>query len=365
MDISRKLIEEFRDKVNDNSYFVLHKYGEQNNINQWNCICSSMDWIEVSIDYILEYKDKVTNRNFDMTVYGYISAIDNILEAINQLHRVLINPKTIPFKGDSKIFFKNKFDYDDDKYFKHIRAVFGAHPVNLKDTQGKWFASYPTSNSLEYDYAVSLWSNKLDINDITFGFKIEDLNKFLYLRYTYLNKLIEIIELEFKNFEKDMQKIKIPEEETPLKKLENLRLASKQRLNNDYYKESIDKLIYIYSTKFSTNKNKTIITEYLEKADKMIEELQYNLQNMVFDDLRYDIFDYNVPKEIRYQISKFFDQVIYFRLNLSGYSPYFFKNIMIEIREYFKNDLILNEEMEIDEIYFLVSALLHLKTKQP
>lgn len=362
MDISRELINKFRDEVNDNSYFVLHKYGEKDNKNQWNCICSSMDWIEVSIDYILEYKNKIQKKSFDMTVYGYISAIDNIFEAITQLHRVLLETKEVPFNNEYNIFLNNELKYDDNKYFKHIRAVFGAHPVNLKVAKGKCFASYPSAYHDEYDYAVSIWSNNLDVQDIIFGFKIDDLNKFLYSRYTYLNQLIKIINKEFKNFEENMKKKIISEGNTPLEKLQNLQVASKERLDNEYYKETIGNLIFLFNANFpSEHKNKVLVNKYLKKAQKTIDELYSKLQNMIFDNLEYDIFDYNIPRDISYEVSKFFDQIIFYRLNLQDYNQYFLKNIISRLKEYFEDDIIIDKNMEISEIYLLISAVLHFK----
>lgn len=49
--MDEKLIDKFRDRVNKN-YFVLHKYKNVNGKNKWNCICSAMDWISVSVHYL-------------------------------------------------------------------------------------------------------------------------------------------------------------------------------------------------------------------------------------------------------------------------------------------------------------------------
>ena len=51
--LDSKLIDLFREKVNDNGAdFVLHRYRNINGKNQWSIICSAMDWISVVVDEI-------------------------------------------------------------------------------------------------------------------------------------------------------------------------------------------------------------------------------------------------------------------------------------------------------------------------
>ncbi len=173
--IDIELIIKFRDKVNSNSYFVLQRYKNMNEKNQWNIICSCMDWISVAIRNLYDMKNDNTNIDvLSMQTYLYISSIDIIFEAIIQLHRVLACDNSIPFKNDNSVFQKNTpFEHmDDNTYFKHIRATFGAHPVNLNDKSGQWFASWPYKDSMdEYDFQVRLYSNKPNQEDITFGCK--------------------------------------------------------------------------------------------------------------------------------------------------------------------------------------------------
>ncbi len=87
--IDIELITKFRDKVNSNSSFVFQKYKNLNEKNQWNIICSCMDWISVAVRNINNMKND--NSNIDvlsMQTYLYISSIDIIFEAIKQLHRI-------------------------------------------------------------------------------------------------------------------------------------------------------------------------------------------------------------------------------------------------------------------------------------
>ncbi len=237
--IDIELITKFRDKVNSNSYFVLQRYKNVNEKNQWNIICSCMDWISVAIRNLYDMKNDNTNIDvLSMQTYLYISSIDIIFEAIIQLHRVLACDNSIPFKNDNSVFQKNTpFEHmDDNTYFKHIRATFGAHPVNLNDKSGQWFASWPYKDSMdEYDFQVRLYSNKPKQEDITFGIKFNELNNFLNLRYSYLNNLIEMINNQYNNYVLEKKERIISTDKNIIKQLEILLEEGKDRLNNDYY----------------------------------------------------------------------------------------------------------------------------------
>ena len=112
-----KLIDLFREKVNNNGAdLILHRYRNNNGKNQWSIICSAMDWISVVVG-----------------VMTFIVCIDVLWEAIQQLHRVLLNTENIPFVNEKSVFQHKKFETTDNKYFKTIRACFATHPVNLKD----------------------------------------------------------------------------------------------------------------------------------------------------------------------------------------------------------------------------------------
>lgn len=51
------LINEFREVVNKNN-FTYFRYSNNRNKNQWNCICSAMDWITVAVEHLADYPKK-------------------------------------------------------------------------------------------------------------------------------------------------------------------------------------------------------------------------------------------------------------------------------------------------------------------
>lgn len=190
MNVNDNLIVKFRDTVNSNSDFVLHSYQSRDGKNHWNIICSCMDWISVSIRFLS--KNISLDEDIDVRVmqfFSIISAVDIVYEAINQLHRVIFINNTIPYHQNIEIFQNNKLGLDDNSYFKELRAMFGAHPVNLKHRNNeKWYASWPYDHYKSEDstFELRLYSNKVGVDDITFGVNINDIEKFLKQRYEYL-----------------------------------------------------------------------------------------------------------------------------------------------------------------------------------
>lgn len=90
-DIDDKKITAFRQLVNDNNRFVLKAYANKQGKNQWNLICSSMDWISVAIRNLHCFP--ALDSNIDvrvMQIYSLISSIDIVNEAVMQLHRVFL-----------------------------------------------------------------------------------------------------------------------------------------------------------------------------------------------------------------------------------------------------------------------------------
>ncbi len=351
--IDKQLFHDFNRKVNGDSYFTLSAYRNKNGKNQWSCICACMDWISVTMDYLSSHEFQTQNINvMSMQVYTYISSIDIIWQSIQQLHRVIVDDKTMPFKGERSIFKDNAICIDDNEYFKHIRAVFGAHPVNLNDKNGKWFASWPTTGIYtQYDFAVSLYSANSSEDSIVFGFKFEELNDFLKSRYNYLSLLTDALDKQYKKFSSSLASELIPTANTPLEQLKILEAECKRRLDNDYYKYTIEDLIILFEADCSLECNRILVTEYRSNLLDLIQELKNALQQMNFDELKYGILlDSAYPQKIHYHLSK-----IYECLRGSTYD-FMFDHYVEVIGEFLQNHVTLNSEMDNKELFLLIKT---------
>lgn len=353
--MDKSIILNFRDFINENVDFMVQHYINENEKNLWNCICSCMDWIDISIDYINSIQYDYENINVKtMQIYSYISSIDIIFEAITQLHRVIVNRKTVPFKNDSTVFNK-KLNMDDNNYFKHIRAIFGAHPTNIEISGLRYFASWPTEKIFtECDFEVRLYTNDKDGEDIITGINFDELNQFLEIRYNYLNKLISNMELDIKKDIKKKSEIKINTVDDPIEQLEILRSELDKRLNNDYYKDLINNLVIMFTANITEVRNKEIIFNYTQKLRLLIDEIRENIQNMEFRELENEhLINFNLPKEIRYEISKTYNYI-----HSDRYEPLLEFNIN-QISKYLNEYVIINPKMDKNELLLVLNTGLY------
>lgn len=114
--MDRSLITQFRKKVNDH-HLVWHMYHNRDGKNQWNIICSAMDWIDVVIDNIsVDNLDRKNDNVSSVKMMTFINCIDVLWEAIQQLHRVFNKTTQIPFEGDVSLFSNKMYSTDDNEY---------------------------------------------------------------------------------------------------------------------------------------------------------------------------------------------------------------------------------------------------------
>ena len=194
MKLDSDLIKQFREKVNEDVVIsqLRHNTDEKN---YWGLVCSAMDWISVGIDgvdtsnLLFEPSNEASRR-----LMAFITYIDVIWESIQQLHRVFTDGDEIPFSNDYSIFHKEE---TDNKYFKELRAMFMAHPMNLNgDSKNeKWFASWSTTSyTSEGEFSVILYSNNPTEEPREDYISVYKVMKFIDKRYNLLNDYMAKIE---------------------------------------------------------------------------------------------------------------------------------------------------------------------------
>ncbi|MCL1145411.1 hypothetical protein L2747_05180 [Shewanella marinintestina] len=313
--VSEDKFRDFRDLVNSNSSFVYQIYKDKGGKNLFNLVCSCMDWVTVSVRHLENVPE--FDKNLDtkcMQVYSLISSIDLIFEAIKQLHRVFVNEKNIPFSGEKKCFKNRLFlNEDDNTYFKTIRACFGAHPVDLKQSNSKRFASWPFESHFNSgDLCVHLYSRDVNEEDLALNLNINELLEFLTTRYDYLDVITGKIQSLFIEYQKSLSNQPIETKSDPLEQLYVLRAESEKRLDNEYYNGEIDDLIMIFEAEVTTLELVSIADSYKGSLLPLIEEIKTNLQTMNIIDLEHgsDLrIRSDLSRELSYELSKFYTWV--------------------------------------------------------
>ncbi|MGG0935482.1 hypothetical protein ABHN11_05110 [Brevibacillus centrosporus] len=319
ININNSLIDEFRNKVNENKFFR-EKFRNVNGRNHWNIICSAMDWISVAADGLPEINLKTPkgfgyNHLETLNLMQYIITVDILAESIIQLFRVIDGSKPYPLSEDHEIFEQSKLS--DDKYFKHLRAVFSTHPVNLNSVDGvkkeddeRFFASWVAKNGVgNDDFYVLLYSSdpaKDQVNPL--GINIEDINLYAEKRYNLLRTLMDKVDqINIEHIQSCRKKI-IPIANDPIEQIEILLEENEKRFGKDY--GYANGLHYLYSllkvdtSPIVNDSEKAVINEYKDFLRSLIPQIKDGLQDMLITS------NWKAPYKYEYEFEKIYT---YFR----------------------------------------------------
>lgn len=295
------LYDNLRTRVNQDN-FVYFYYSNRNEKNNFNCICSAMDWIDVALEYINNYKfnysDSLNKQSIDF--YTYISCIDIIYESVNQLSRVLLNYEHDIFRGEKDCFISRCeafTDIDDNAYFKEIRACFGAHPVNIGKKGHKHFASWPSKASFtEGAYSILIYKSNISDNEFVFEVKIDELNLFLIKIYKFIEELVNKINEQYNSFCEEKREKAIQKDDDPHVYIENLINTSKERMNREDYSCILQFIKDVMN--YSNANNDIILTGYKKFLITVLDDIYNNLQEMNFERETYNPYSPQIPEEL-------------------------------------------------------------------
>jgi len=349
--LTDRLLHFFRDKVHEGGR-IYKLYRNRNGKNQWNIICSAMDWIQVTaagIDtdtLIRENSDEASRR-----MISFVSYIDVMWEGISQLHRVLLNTSDIPFKNDHSIFNQEK---DDNNHFKTIRAIFAAHPVNLNDFKpDKAYASWSGGGIGHGDFSTIIYSNNPDKEYETFDITFDELFQFAEKRYHYLIELSDEIERQIAADDKKWQKEIIPgRTEDILSHIELLKAENEKRLDNAWIKMRLEEIQRAFSIKITDEENEKAVDRYRQALLTDLDYIQDCLQTMSFDDDHQDV-EGECPLKLTYA-----------RSQISELDYGLFWPAVREMTPYLESVVDLNRADDMYEIQILVEAGLWLKDQK-
>ena len=242
----------------------------------------------------------------------FISCVDILAESINQLHRVFINKNSIPFKSQKNIFHAY---CSDREFFKTIRAVFAAHPINLKNVYGggddeKWFASWSGGTFIGYDFGVVLYSNDPSKELRRFIIKFEELFEFAKSRYEYLTKIKETIEKRITDYCGKLTNETIHEDQSdPIKWITTLIMENKRRWDSDLIDYELQKAQQAFVTIPRCELNETTLKKYRNAITQQLIQIQGILQRMEFEAEVIELHE-ECPEEYLYAHEKLFSDDI-------------------------------------------------------
>ncbi|PFS10846.1 hypothetical protein COK55_24555 [Bacillus cereus] len=315
--LNPSILENFSQIISDHDDFLIKKYSNFEGKKKISVIFSARDWLHTIVHGLPNIDLSHPNQDTQsLNVFQFVSTIDLLTEAIQQLYRVLYNKRHYPLSQDKTVFNKN---ISDDQYFAHIRAVFGAHPVNLKSYDGnpngntQYFASWSSSHGTG-DFSVYLYSNDPKESDKEFPISFDSLIKYAQKRYDYLKEISKEIQRQQIEFNNLWIKTPIEKKKEPLEQLHILKTENDNRFGNSGYKYQIGTLIDLFSAPRNFPKDFEIYDRFLNSLKQSINDIYYNLQNMQILDLSiYPVPEYLGIKSLRnffYDIKKLNEYLI-------------------------------------------------------
>lgn len=314
--MNKDIINRFRSEVGEQN-LVMQMYRDRNGKNLWNIICSAMDWIDVVAETINAKNLSCRNDNdSSIKVMTFITCIDVLWEAVQQLHRVFFDTDAIPFDNKAEVFQHKLFPSTDNNYFKTIRACFATHPINLNDyftcdkQKERRYASWSGGGFCKGDFSVILYSNQPDKDALSLDIYFDELMEFAEQRYRHLDTISEEIDRQKSNILFLGQTEKIERTDSINHQISVLIEEAKRRFNNDYYNYELEKLKVIFATPIVSPQNLNVVNQYRAALRAEVDELFAVLQEMRLVDLKSTRnIDDSCPSECLYMFSKLADVV--------------------------------------------------------
>lgn len=172
--------------------------------------------------------------------------------------------------------------------------MFGVHPVNLKDDEERYYASWSTPY-IKADFSVIVYSNQVGKEDQNYSIRIDELLEYAEVRYGILRTLIKRVETDYQLHVEQWRSQKIPDGVTIKEQIIYLLRENEERFGRGeaywYQLEQLKQLFDVNESYFEDN-HRTMIAAYKNTLKIVVEEIQSNLQHMNVEELRsYNILD--------------------------------------------------------------------------
>ena len=281
-------IHEFRDFVNRFQVdFVIRRYSDVNGKNHWSCLCSAMDWLTEAGGALPEFERRAHGNKVGwIDLYGYISCIDVIMEATEQLYRCVFGvaekPTGLIFPTQCFVTKPEGFSgLSDRAFFKELRAGFGAHPVNLDthDKKSKRFASWMLSawqSPANFDFSVRLYSNLKGVSDSYLGVNLAELKRFCDQYRNHLESVAAEIKRQYGVFANECRKRPIVRSADPVEQWNILMLEAGSRCLGNWDAATFD----ILSAEPKSVKNRKLLVAYQKVVRALIDRMIDAFQSM-------------------------------------------------------------------------------------
>jgi hypothetical protein len=254
-----------------------------------------MDWLTEADAALPELKRRAQRKDAGwIDLYAYISCIDVILEATEQMHRCVFGRG----KKSTKLAFSSRHlvcrpgeleHLSDRDFFKELRSAFGAHPVNLKDTrkshiasvEAKRFACWvltPARGQMtgDFDFSVLLYSNLRGVEDIRLGVKLSELDAYCTQYRKYRKTIFIEIKRQYQLFADGCRKRLVERNSDPVAQWRILEQEARDRAPHLCDADVPE----IFQVSPSAQRNREILLSYQNEVSKLMRQMVSVFQRM-------------------------------------------------------------------------------------
>ena len=336
--LNLQLNKQLREKINEYSTFINDmqveflspsRNGKRNRktTSAYNCVCAVLDRIDDWGEYCNSIEINNDDKSGVFKLCEFFNCSQTLIDCITKIGSVF--GIKYEFQESDSVF--NQLGDNDDKYFKYLRSLCSAHPVDTNKhgeyqgeepewcpyiTSGKTAINklrfLPNSELGKADFFAIVYRNDLEWYKRV-PIYVEQLFEYVEKRYNFIKKIIIKINDDNKDYIEELKgkHILLPEEcNNYIDYLEKLKESVAKRCGK-YNSYIAKEWIAIMTTAFQNASIQELFTQYQEALKAEIQIIHNNLQTMG-DDGTIDLQPFpkrRIPElhEYGYETEKLFD----------------------------------------------------------
>lgn len=277
-----KIFKDFEDLIQHQSDFIINNYGQP----AYDVCCSVRDWFETCLKHIQPLFKEERYSPTGLEVYIDIVIADIFQKGVKVLLEKFFWKNTYNQKSSTN-FFPSRQEESDDLHLKKLRAVFGAHPFDIKHKgEDLGCVLYIGDSPLWLGESKAMISHPgREIKSISLN--SNGLKQFIMHRYSLLADVIQKIKSDIAGFIETMKKtpIGITDAMSPLEKLDILHEEAgkdKRGKIGDEFQVEVEQLRNMFACDITSPQNKAMVETYRKALLSIIEKYRKILKNMSF-----------------------------------------------------------------------------------
>lgn len=258
---------------------------QKREINDWNRLCSAMDWAQMGF---LRLQSGYNSDFRNYRLYDYVSAIDIILDSLKLIGEIFGENVKNPLEQTTYIKGLDIFDKgNDSSNIKRLRALFGAHPIDLKNGYGKktkkYYCSWPGNIASETEVSLFIYSEEQDVDSFIIRIEMTNLKKIIEELRNYIHNLcIEIKVATSKYIEQSIVNVKLTGNH--IEDIDQMIEQTEEVFYDKGLYSEIEQLKELYRTPLYMTNGEQITNRYMELTSKELEKYRKFLLTLDFDE---------------------------------------------------------------------------------